>query len=174
MPIQHLPRFDKSKTVQEVRERFLARITPNMDAGAKAALQTQFQQAVDVAVAQAEKEVEQQAKTIAASNCQAFLAAPIEVLDALQQAAGRSYDLGDALQWNGIVTVTSKRHGKGVEIGKGTIGRHTQSQFIAVAVCDPYHLEVETACNASDHWSKARMHANVAEQLARSIAAKAT
>lgn len=171
MTIQPIPEFNKSKTVQEVRQQFLSRVTPDMDAATKAALTAEFQQAVNEACAKAEKEVAQQTKVVAASNVQTFLASPSTIINDLQREYGRSFELGEILQWKGIATVTSKRNGKGFEIGKGSDFRHTISQFLVTAVIGHYRLTVESGCyNGKEE--KRRMHACAAAQLARSIAAK--
>jgi len=156
--IKPIPRFDQ----QPIRQSFLARITPNMTTEEKAALNSEFQ-AVLVSEEHAFQKV---INEIGDQNAQIFLANPKKILEQLSIEAGRTFDLGEMLLLYGIANVTLKRQGKGVFIGKGTLGEGTISQFVATVTIGTKKQTVEIG-SRNDHRSK-----EDAKAFAACIAAK--
>lgn len=157
-----LPTFDSPRE-NAIRDMFKARITPNMTKQDKDALQAEFAAAID----QAKKDLVKERQTIAAQNTQAFLANPKQGVEAL---TGKScLTVGELILCYGIGTVKSTRQGKGVLVGKNTLGEGTISQFKVAARIGDKGLIQECGCR-NDRYSKEGTEAMVMTHLAHQLA----
>jgi hypothetical protein len=142
---------------------FRARITPNMTQQDKDALQAEYTAATE----QAKKDLVKARQTVADQNTAAFLANPKQGVEALSGSS--CLTIGELLQCYGVGTVKSTRQGKGVLIGKGTLGEGTISQFKVAARIGDKGL-IQECGSRNDRRSKEDMEAMVLTRLARLLA----
>ena len=155
----------KKQLTDNIRPSFQAKITPDMTKKAKAALNTEYRQAVADAV----KKVDFEQKKIAAANVAAFLADPERGVKVLQEECGRTLDLGGLLLSYGIATCTIKRHGKGEMMYKGALAEGTISNFTVSARIEDKVL-VEEMGSRNDRQSKDSTRSFVVGKLAINLA----
>lgn len=126
-----------------------------------------------LAIAAEEKRIEDDRAKVAAANTAAFLSDPVAALEWIDEERGRTFDLGEALQYLGIATVTLKRgKGKGYQIGKGTLGAGTISPMVATVRIGDKVKAFEMG-SRNDRHSKRDAATCAASQFALEIASNA-
>lgn len=151
----------------DIRDSFRKRIKPDMTQAEKDALNTEYKQAVEAA----QKDNEANRKTQAEANTAAFLQNPKAVIQELEEAGQRAFDLGEMLVIRGIAKVSHKRFGKGVFVGRGTDYGQTKSNF-KVTVTIGHVTETLELASGNDRRQLDDMDSYAAAIVARSIAGK--
>ena len=163
--IQKLPRLNHVD-YQSIKDKFLARVTPDMTAEDKNTLNEEYNKACE----KARQDIAKKTKEVAKLNVAAFLSNPAKVLEELEHERLQGIDIGEMILMKGIADVTIKRHGKGTPCGVGSDYPYISSNFTVTATIGDKKLTTETT-SANDQRSKDSIMAMVAQQLAFDIAA---
>ena len=148
-----------------VRDSFADKIKDDLTVDDKIRLNGEYL----VAIEEEKKRIDIEGKAIAEQNTNAFFSNPSAVIEELEVEAGQCFSLGEMLICRGIAIVSSKRFGKGVHVGKGTIAEGTCSNFrVTVKIGDKTFIDEVGAYN--DKRSREGAESCVAASFARELA----
>lgn len=166
--------YERRKYDYEIREELIAKFKALPEDEQKSpSVREDFQNQYKLVLAQLEIDNAKREKERFENNLKAFFEDPKGVITELDGIRGRSFDLGELLISYGIAKTTIKRHqkGKGILIGKGTLGEHIISNFLVTAKIGDETLAVEVG-SSNDKRERERTMTMVAAQLAFQIAKK--
>ncbi len=163
--------YEYGKNEHDIRREFLTKFKDLPENDRKSiVIQEAFQSEFKLALTKLEIDNAKRQKERFEHNLKAFLEDPKGVLNELDELRRGTWDLGELLISYGIAKTTIKRNkGKGVLVGKGTIGEHTMSNFKVTATIGKHTLEMEIA-GSNDKLDKERSMTMVAAILANNIA----
>jgi hypothetical protein len=163
--------YECGKDEHDIRREFMSKFNALSENDRKSiVIQENFQNEFKLALTQLEVDKTKRQKERFEHNLKAFLEDPKGVLNEFDELRRGALDLGELLISYGIAKTTIKRNkGKGVLVGKGTIGEHTRSNFKVTATIGKHTLEMEVA-GSNDKRDKERSMIMVAAILAKKIA----